>query len=74
MMKASELRTMTAAQVEERLEQAREQYFKLRFQLATGGLPDTSKLRTARREIARIATVLRELELAEAQPVEGAQA
>jgi large subunit ribosomal protein L29 len=67
MMKADKLREMTAEQVESQLEDAREAYFKLRFQLATGGLPDTSKLRAARREIARIATVLREFELAEAQ-------
>lgn len=71
-MKASELREMGIEQVEERLEEAREAYFRMRFQLATGGLPDTSQLRITRREIARMATVLRELELAE--QAEGSQA
>lgn len=71
-MKASELREMGIDVVEERLEEAREAYFRLRFQYATGGLPDTSQLRIARREIARMATVLRELELAE--QAEGSQA
>lgn len=66
-MKAFELREMNVEQVEAELEEAREAYFKLRFQLAAGGLPDTSKLRAARREIARIATVLREKELAQMQ-------
>lgn len=70
-MKARELRELSTDEVEVRLEEAREEYFKLRFQLATGGLPDTSKLRSARREIARIATVLNELRSAE---VEGSQA
>jgi large subunit ribosomal protein L29 len=64
-MKAFELRELSAEEIEAQLEQAREAYFKLRFQFATGGLPDTSQLRAARREIARIATVLREVELAE---------
>lgn len=66
-MKAFELREMNAEQVEAQLEEAREAYFKLRFQFAAGGLPDTSKLRAARREIARVATVLREMELAQMQ-------
>ena len=66
-MRASELRSLSTDEVELHLEEAREQYFKLRFQYATGGLPDTSKLRSARREIARIATVLGELKSAESE-------
>ena len=61
-MRASEIREKGAEKAAEHLEDAREAYFKLRFQMATGQLPDTSKLKAARREIARIATVLRELE------------
>lgn len=73
-MKPSELRAMSEAQLAEQLEQAREEYFKLRFQLASGGLNDTSKLRQARREIARIATVLGELGRAAASEMEEQQA
>lgn len=62
-MDASELREMSPQELQERLEQAREQYFRLRFQLATGQLTDTSRLKVARKEIARIATVSREREL-----------
>ncbi len=56
---------MSLDKAEETLEDARETLFKLRFQIATGQLPDTSKLRAARRDIARIATVVREMERAQ---------
>jgi large subunit ribosomal protein L29 len=62
-MSAQELRDLSIEQVADRLEEAREEYFKLRFQFATGQLTDTSKLKVARREVARIATVQREKEL-----------
>lgn len=61
-MRASEVREMSLEKAAEELEDAREAYFKLRFQFATGQLPDSSKLRAARRDIARIATVVREME------------
>ncbi len=61
-MRASEVREMSLEKAAQELEEAREAYFKLRFQFATGQLPDTSKLRIARRDIARIATVVREME------------
>jgi large subunit ribosomal protein L29 len=61
-MRASEVREMSLEKVAQELEDAREAYFKMRFQFATGQLPDTSKLKVARRDIARIATVFREME------------
>jgi large subunit ribosomal protein L29 len=64
-MRASEVREMSLEKAGQELEDAREAYFKMRFQLATGQLPDTSKLRVARRDIARIATVVREMERAQ---------
>ena len=64
-MRASEVREMGLKKAAEKLEDAREAYFKLRFQFATGQLPDTSKLRAARREIGRIATVVKEMERAQ---------
>lgn len=63
-MRASEIREMEFEEVTEQLEEAREAYFKMRFQFATGQLPDTSKLRAARRDVARVATVLREMKAA----------
>jgi large subunit ribosomal protein L29 len=64
-MKAEEIRSNSMEEVESLLDDAREEYFKLRFQYSSGQLTDTSQLKIARREIARIATVLREIELAE---------
>jgi len=56
---------MSLEKAGETLEDAREALFKLRFQFATGQLPDFTKLKAARRDIARIATVVREMERAQ---------
>ena len=64
-MRASKVREMSLEKAAQELEDAREAYFKMRFQFATGQLPDTSKLKVARRDIARIATVVREMERAQ---------
>ena len=64
-MKAAEIRALSTEEIRARLGEAREEYFKLRFQFASGQLTDTSRLRIARRNIARLATILRERELAE---------
>jgi large subunit ribosomal protein L29 len=61
-MKAEEIRALSMEEIQSRLEDAREEYFKLRFQFSGGQLTDTSRLRMARREIARLATILREVE------------
>lgn len=61
-MKAKELRQLSLDQIADKLEEAREAYFKLRFQFSTGQLPNTAQLRIARSEIARITTVLNEME------------
>jgi large subunit ribosomal protein L29 len=63
-MKPAEIRTLSTEEIQSQLDDARENYFKLRFQFSTGQLADHSQLQIARREIARLATVLRERELA----------
>ena len=60
---AAELRALDAEALEEKLKEAKEELFNLRFQNATGQLDNTARLKTVRREIARIYTVLREREL-----------
>jgi large subunit ribosomal protein L29 len=62
-VKASELRDLTADQLATRLAEAKEELFNLRFQMATGQLDNTARLGEVRREVARIASVLREQEL-----------
>jgi large subunit ribosomal protein L29 len=60
---ASELDEMTNADLEARLREAKEELFNLRFQSATGQLESHGRLRTVKRDIARIYTVVREREL-----------
>jgi large subunit ribosomal protein L29 len=62
-MKTSEIRALSDTEVAARLNEAREAYFKLRFQFATGQLTDHTRLKQARREIARLATLARERQL-----------
>jgi large subunit ribosomal protein L29 len=61
--KAAELRDLTDDQLVERAESAKEELFNLRFQLATGQLDDSSRIKKVRHDIARIATVMREREI-----------
>jgi large subunit ribosomal protein L29 len=61
--KAHELDEMTNADLESRLREAKEELFNLRFQSATGQLESHGRLRTVKRDIARIYTVVREREL-----------
>lgn len=65
-MNTKEIRALSMVEINARLEEAREAYFKFRFQYATGQLTDTSRLKYQRQMIARLATILREKELAAA--------
>ncbi len=56
-MKARDLRELNDDQLEAALHERRQELFNLRFQAATGALENTTRLRLAKREIARILTV-----------------
>ena len=56
-MKAEEIRTMSADQLQEKLVDLKKEQFNLRFQRATGQLENTSRVRTVRRDIARVKTI-----------------
>jgi large subunit ribosomal protein L29 len=60
---AGELRHFDEETLEEKLREAKEELFNLRFQAATGQLESHGRLRQVRRDIARIYTVMREREL-----------
>ncbi|HEY5840150.1 MAG TPA: 50S ribosomal protein L29 [Mycobacterium sp.] len=60
---AGELRELTDEELTDKLREFKEELFNLRFQMATGQLDNNRRLRTVRREIARIYTVLNEREL-----------
>ena len=61
--KAFELDEVEQADLETKLREAKEELFNLRFQAATGQLENNGRLRTVKKDIARIYTVLREREL-----------
>jgi large subunit ribosomal protein L29 len=62
-VKAHELDEMNNNDLEARLREAKEELFNLRFQAATGQLESHGRLRTVKKDIARIYTVVREREL-----------
>ncbi len=62
-MRPGELRDLPDDELHSRLDSAKEELFNLRFQLATGQLDDTSRLKELRRDVARAATLLREREI-----------
>ncbi len=64
-MKASKLRDMSKEDLLQEEAELRAQIFKIRFQTATGQLESAPRLRGVRRDVARIQTVLREMERAQ---------
>jgi large subunit ribosomal protein L29 len=62
-MKASDLRNLTSAEIEQKVAGFKEELFNLRFQLATGQLDNPTQIRNVRKEIARAKTILRQREL-----------
>ena len=56
-LKPADIRAMSADQMDDEVIKLKKERFNLRFQRATGQLENTSRLREARRDIARIKTV-----------------
>jgi large subunit ribosomal protein L29 len=69
-MSLLEIRELTDEELMETLTELKDEQFNLRFQVATNQLDNTSRIKDVKREIARILTVLRERELADATSVE----
>jgi large subunit ribosomal protein L29 len=64
-MKPSEIRNLSAAEINAKINELREEAMNLRFQDVSGQLTDYSRVREVRRDIARLLTILREMELKE---------
>ena len=62
-MKANEIRELTTTEIEQKIKSLKEELFNLRFQLATGQLENTARIREVRRSIARMKTIVRQREL-----------
>ena len=59
-MKASELRNMTAEELNKKLKELKEELFNLRFQHAINQLDNPHKITAVKKDIARVMTILQE--------------
>ncbi|HAY90627.1 MAG: 50S ribosomal protein L29 [Rhodobacteraceae bacterium] len=66
-MKAQDLRDKTPDQLREELASLKKEAFNLRFQQATGQLESTARMRTVKRDVARVNTILNEKAAAAAE-------
>ncbi|MDO9307583.1 MAG: 50S ribosomal protein L29 [Geobacteraceae bacterium GWC2_55_20] len=60
-MKTNDLRKMTSEELIKKQTETTQELFNLKFQLHTGRLENTSKLKSVRKDIARISTILTEI-------------
>ena len=74
MAAAQELREMTGDELQLRLQETRRELFNLRQQWYAGSLGDHNRMRAVRQDIARILTILREMELGMTVEPKGATA
>ncbi len=63
-MKAAEIRDMTVDELEMKLVDLKKELFALRFQLTVNQLDNPARVKTVKKDIARIKTIIRERELA----------
>ncbi len=64
-MKANDFRELSFEELEARRKDLREEVFNLRFRLATGQLENTAKVGIAKKDLARLLTVLKEKQMQE---------
>lgn len=62
-MKAADIRDLSSEDILEQIGQAQEELFRLRFRAATQELETPSLIRSLRRDVARMKTILREREM-----------
>ncbi len=62
-MKANEVRRLSEQELTDKLKELKGELFNLRFQSATGQLDNPMRIRSVRRDIARVKTIVREREL-----------
>jgi large subunit ribosomal protein L29 len=62
-MKGSEIREMTAEEMQRKVNDLKQELFNLRFQHEIGQLENRAKIRQTKQDIARLLTVIREVSL-----------
>jgi large subunit ribosomal protein L29 len=70
MTKMKDLRELNLDELDQKLVESKHELFNLRFQMATGKQDNSARLGQVRKDIARIATLLREREIAAAEAQE----
>ena len=73
-MKASEIRDLSDKERQEKVDDLQQEFFNLKFQLATGKIENPGRLRLMRRDIARIKTIQGELAAAKGDSEEESKA
>ena len=63
MMKTADIRNMSDEEIRSRIDDTRQELMNFRFQVITGQLTDTSRLRKVRRQVAQLETMLHERNL-----------
>lgn len=66
-MNAFEIKNLSDKDITQKLEEASEELFNLRFQLATGQVKDSNRIKAVKKDIARMKTILRQRQLAAQQ-------
>ncbi len=69
MLKMREINNLTLDEIKRKLNDTAEELSNLEFQLATHQLDDTSRVNHTRKDVARIKTVLKEIELGKRKPL-----
>ena len=63
-MKATELRKLSVSELNDKLKELKDELFKLRFQQAINQLDNPMRISAVKKDIARVLTVLKDIELA----------
>lgn len=66
-MKANDIREMSPDELQIKVREAKEELFNLRFQHETGQLENPRKIQQAKKDLARVKTIIREMELEKAE-------
>ncbi len=61
--KAKDLRNLTTEEINNKIKTNKEELFNLRFKQATGNLENSARIKTLRKEVARLKTILKEREI-----------
>ncbi len=61
--KAKDLRNLTTEEINNKIKTNKEELFNLRFKQATGSLENSARIKTLRKEVARLKTILKEREI-----------